>query len=243
MVPDVALVTDAAAGTRGLAAAVRRIGRRSSGWREAIRRASAAAESEIQSIQPQVGYLRALREILPSNGYVTDEISQVGFASWYAFPVYEPRTFISSGYQGTLGFGFPAALGVKAAHPDRPVVAICGDGGFMFGVQELATAVQYGLAVIALVFNNDAFGNVRRDQQRAFDGRVLGADLVNPDFLQLAAAFGVGGARVESPASLRLALEQALGDSRPWLIEIKVPRDSESDPWRFIHPPVPPEAT
>jgi acetolactate synthase-1/2/3 large subunit len=243
MVPDVAVVADAAAGTRGLAAAVRRIGRRSSGWREAIRRASAAAESEIQSIQPQVGYLRALREILPANGYVTDEISQVGFASWYAFPVYEPRTFISSGYQGTLGFGFPAALGVKAAHPDRPVVAICGDGGFMFGVQELATAVQYGLGVIALVFNNNAFGNVRRDQQRAFDGRVLGADLVNPDFMQLAAAFGVGGARVESPAALRLALEQALGDSRPWLIEIKVPRDAESDPWRFIHPPPPPEAT
>jgi acetolactate synthase-1/2/3 large subunit len=239
MVPDVALVTDAAAGTRGLAAAVRRIGRRSSGWREAIRRASAAAEAEIQSIQPQVGYLRALRDILPSNGYVTDEISQVGFASWYAFPVYEPRTFISSGYQGTLGFGFPAALGVKAAHPDRPVIAICGDGGFMFGVQELATAVQYGLGVIALVFNNNAFGNVRRDQQRAFDGRVLGADLVNPDFMQLAAAFGVGGARVESPAGLRLALEQALGDSRPWLIEIKVPRDAESDPWRFIHPPPP----
>jgi acetolactate synthase-1/2/3 large subunit len=243
MVPDVALVTDAAAGARGLAAAVRRIGRRSSGWREAIRRAGAEAEAEIQAIQPQVGYLRALRDALPSNGYVTDEISQVGFASWYAFPVFEPRTFISSGYQGTLGFGFPTALGVKAAHPDRPVVAICGDGGFMFGMQELATAVQYRLGVIALIFNNNSFGNVRRDQQRAFEGRVLGADLVNPDFMQLAAAFGVGGARVESPAGLRLALEQAFGDGRPWLIEIRVPRDSEADPWRFIHPARPAEVT
>jgi len=237
--PDVGVVTDAAHGTRGLAAAVRRLGRRSSGWREAIRRAAREAEAEIQAIQPQFAYLRALREVLPASGFVTDEISQMGFASWYAFPVYEPRTFVSSGYQGTLGGGFPTALGVKVAHPDRPVVAICGDGGFMFAVQELSTALQYGIAVVALVFNNNAFGNVRRDQQRAFEGRVLGADLVNPDFMQLAGAFGVGGARVESPEALKPALERAFADGRPWLIEVKVPRDSEADPWRFIHPPKP----
>jgi len=237
--PDVGVVADAAAATRGLAAAVRRLGRRSSGWREAIRRATSEAEAEIQAVQPQVAYLRALREVLPPGGFVTDEISQVGFASWYAFPVYEPRTFVASGYQGTLGAGFPTSLGVKVAHPDRPVVAICGDGGFMFAVQELATAVQHGIAVVVLVFNNNAFGNVRRDQQRSFEGRVLGADLTNPDFMRLAAAFGVGGARVETPAGFKLALEQALGAGRPWLIEVQVPRDSESDPWRFIQPPKP----
>ena len=80
-----------------------------------------------------MAYLNILREVLPSNAIVTDELSQVGFASWYGFPVYQPRTFISSGYQGTLGSGFPTALGAKVAHPDRPVVAITGDGGFMFG--------------------------------------------------------------------------------------------------------------
>ena len=111
-----------------------------------------------------MAYLNILREVLPHNAIVTDELSQVGFASWYGFPIYEPRTFITSGYQGTLGSGFPTALGAKVANPDRPVVAITGDGGFMFGVQELATAVQFNIGVVTLVFNNNAYGNVRRDQ-------------------------------------------------------------------------------
>ena len=191
----------------------------------------------MQSIQPQVAYLRVIREVLPADGFLTDELSQMGFASWYAFPVYEPRTFVASGYQGTLGAGFPTALGVKVAHPQRPVVALCGDGGFMFAVQELATAVQYGIAVVALVFNNDSYGNVRRDQQQSFAGRVLGAELVNPDFVRLGEAFGVDSARADSPQRLRPLLERALGSGRPWLIEVPVPRGSECDPWRFIHPP------
>ena len=136
-----------------------------------------------------MAYLNILREVLPHNAIVTDELSQVGFASWYGFPVYEPRTFITSGYQGTLGSGFPTALGAKVAHPDRPVVAITGDGGFMFGVQELATAVQFNIGVITLVFNNNAYGNVRRDQRERFDGRVVASDLVNPDFVKLAESF------------------------------------------------------
>jgi len=240
--PDVAIIGDAAEATHGLAAAVRRLGRRHSGGRDAIRAASAAAEAEIQSIQPQVAYLRVIRDVLPPNGILTDEISQVGFASWYAYPVYEPRTFIGSGYQGTLGAGFPTALGVKVAQPDRPVVAVCGDGGFMFAVSELATAVQYGIAVVTLVFNNNAYGNVRRDQQRLFEGRLLGSELVNPDFVRLGESFGVATARVDSPEALRPVLARALADGRPWLIEVTVPRGSEADPWRFIHPPLPPGA-
>jgi acetolactate synthase-1/2/3 large subunit len=182
-----------------------------------------------------MSYLRILREVLPANAFVTDELSQVGFASWYGFPVYEPRTFVSSGYQGTLGAGYPTALGVKVANPDRPVVAICGDGGFMFALSELATAVQFDIGVVALVFNNNAYGNVRRDQMTRFDGRVIAADLVNPDFLEIADAFGVGGARVRSPKEFRPVLERALASGGPWLIDIEVPRDSESDPWRFIY--------
>ena len=103
--------------------------------------------------------------MLPANAIVTDELSQVGFASWYGFPIYEPRTFISSGYQGTLGSGFPTALGAKVAHPDRPVVAITGDGGFMFAVQELATAIQERIGLVTLLFNNRSYGNVLRDQK------------------------------------------------------------------------------
>src|SRR6202012_665902 len=135
---DAPVIADAQAGTRDLIAAVRKQrSSKTSGRRAAIRDASATALKEIQQVQPQMAYLNILREVLPANAIVTDELSQVGFASWYGFPVYQPRTFITSGYQGTLGSGFPTALGAKVAHPDKPVVAITGDGGFMFGVQEL----------------------------------------------------------------------------------------------------------
>jgi acetolactate synthase I/II/III large subunit len=234
---DVAVVADAQAGTRELLAAVRKAGyTKTSDRRAAIRDASATALQQIQSVQPQMAYLNILREVLPSNAIVTDEMSQVGFTSWYGFPIYEPRTFISSGYQGTLGSGFPTALGAKVAHPDRPVVAITGDGGFMFGVQELATAVQFRIGVVTLVFNNNAYGNVRRDQVQRFEGRVVASDLVNPDFVKLAESFGVGASRVTSPDHFRPALEKALADGGPYLIAIEVPTDSEASPWAFIHP-------
>ena len=238
--PDAAVVADARAGTKELLQAVRKTGyKKTSGRRTAIREASKAALQEIQQVQPQMAYLNILREVLPDNAIVTDELSQVGFASWYGFPVYEPRTFISSGYQGTLGSGFPTALGAKVANPDRPVVAITGDGGFMFGVQELATAVQFNIGVVTLVFNNNSYGNVRRDQRERFEGRVVASDLVNPDFVKLAESLGVGAARVTSPEVFRPALEKALAHGRPYLIDIEVPKDSETTPWTFIHPAKP----
>ena len=219
LVSDAAVVADAKAGTADLVAAVRKAGySKTSGRRAEIREATAAAQQEIQKVQPQMAYLNILREVLPANAIVTDELSQVGFASWYGFPVYEPRTFITSGYQGTLGSGFPTALGAKVANPDRPVVAITGDGGFMFAVQELSTAVQFKIGVVTLVFNNNAYGNVRRDQRQHFDGRVVASDLVNPDFVKLAESFGVGAARVTSPDHFRPALEKALADGGPYVI-------------------------
>ncbi|WGS01495.1 thiamine pyrophosphate-binding protein [Bradyrhizobium sp. ISRA443] len=234
---DAAVISDAKAGTADLVAAVRKAGySKTSGRRAAIREATAAAEHEIQRIQPQMAYLKILREVLPANAIVTDELSQVGFASWYGFPIYEPRTFVTSGYQGTLGSGFPTALGAKVANPNKPVVAITGDGGFMFGVQELATAVQFKIGVVTLVFNNNAYGNVRRDQRERFDGRVVASDLVNPDFVKLAGSFDVGAARVTSPDHFRPVLEKALADGGPYVISVEVPTDSEISPWAFIHP-------
>jgi len=234
---DAGVIADARAGTADLVAAVLKVGySKTSGRRAAIREATAATEQEIQRIQPQMAYLKILREVLPANAIVTDELSQVGFASWYGFPIYEPRTFVTSGYQGTLGSGFPTALGTKVANPDKPVVAITGDGGFMFGVQELATAVQFKIGVVTLVFNNNAYGNVRRDQRERFDGRVVASDLVNPDFVKLAESFGVGAARVTSPDHFRPVLEKALADGGPYVISVEVPTDSEVSPWAFIHP-------
>jgi acetolactate synthase-1/2/3 large subunit len=149
--------------------------------------------------------------------------------------VLEPRTYVTEGFQGTLGFGFPTSLGVKAAHPNRSVVAITGDGGFMFGMQELATAAQYKLAVVIVLFNNRSFGNVLRDQQQQYGGRIIGAEFQNPDFVRLAESFGVRAQRVRSPAELAPALERALGLDEPTLIEVALERGSETSPWPLIH--------
>ena len=240
LVPDVAIIGDASPATASLVEAVRRGGfRREKGRRQIIRDASDLAEIQTQAIQPQMAYLKVLRQVLPRDGFVTDELSQVGFASWYGFPVYEPRTYVTSGYMGTLGSGFPTALGVKVAHPDKAVVAITGDGGFMFAAPELATAVQYGIDLVVLIFNNNAYGNVRRDQLEQFDGRTIVADLSNPNFVKLAQSFGLRGASVDTPGDFKRELERALGEGGPQVIEIRVETGSETSPWRFIHPPKP----
>ena len=143
---------------------------------------------------------------------------------------------MTPGYQGTLGFGFPTAIGVKAACPDKAVVSITGDGGFMFGMPELATAVQHDIGLVTVLFNNRAFGNVRRDQENGFGGRLIGANLENPDFVQLAHSFGADGSRVASPDELKPALAKAIENDRPAVIEVVVERGSEATPWTFIHP-------
>ena len=197
----------------------------------------AAKHGQIRALQPHVEFLAAIRDVLPRDGFFVEELCQAGFASYFAFPVYEPRTFVTCGAQGTLGFGFPTALGVKAGNPDRAVVSITGDGGFQFGLQELATAAQYGLDLVTVLFNNGAYGNVMRDQTRLYGGRVLGAALANPDFVALAGSYGIHAVRTDTPAGLRLALERALERSEPALIEVPVDPAAERSPWEFLMPP------
>jgi len=231
---DISIIADARAGTNELLAAVRKAGyKKTSGRRGVIREASAAAAQEIQKVQPQMAYLNVLREVLPDNAIVTDELSQVGFASWYGFPVYEPRTFISSGYQGTLGSGYATALGAQDARRDVPVVSIAGDGGFMYTVAELATAVRHSIPVVSVVFSDGAFGNVRRMQQEKHGNRVVATDLVNPDFVRLAESFGVAGTRVDGPVALRTAFARAIAAREPALIE--VPVGVMPDPFPFFN--------
>src|SRR5690606_14913935 len=160
-------------------------------------------------IGPQMAYLDAIREVLPRDGYFIDEVTQVGFASWAGFPVYEPRHFVSAAQQGTLGYGLATALGVAAAHPDKPIVAISGDGGYMFNIQELATAAQYQLNMVSIVFNDNTYTNVQRQQDEWFEGRRIASDLYNPDFMKLADAYGIPGFRVASPAALKTVLSTA----------------------------------
>src|SRR5207244_12545113 len=120
-----------------------------------------------------------------------------------AYGARAPRTYISSGYQGTLGWGVATALGAKHALGDVPVVAISGDGGFMFNVQELATAVRHRIPVVLIVFNDGAYGNVRNMQRDLHGNRLIGTDLANPDFVRLADSFGIAGHRTTSAKGLR----------------------------------------
>jgi acetolactate synthase-1/2/3 large subunit len=234
--PHAGVVADAKDGAAALLEAVRRLGRGPSGARAAIAAVKRAAADEVRTVRPHAQYLEVIRAALPRDGILVEELCQTGFTSEFAYPVLAPRTYISPGYQGTLGFGFMTGLGVKVAHPGRPVVSITGDGGFMFGVQELATAVQYGIGLVTLLFNNNAYGNVLRDQQTGFGGRIIGSALHNPDFPALAAAFGVAHARVDSPAALRPVLERAIGSAQPALIEVQIDPAEEVSPWPFILP-------
>src|SRR5688572_23296036 len=210
--PDVGLVADSATACRLLAERLR--GSRTASRARVIEIAAAkrVAEAAIDRLQPQAAFLRAIRAVLPRDGILVPELSQVGFATYTgAFPVLAPRTYISEGFQGTLGFGFPTALGAKVANRDKAVVSVTGDGGFMFGVQELATAAQYGIALVTIVFNNHSFANVLRDQQLQFGGRTIGSRFKNPDLVRLADSFGVAARRVREPHEpheLQNALEQ-----------------------------------
>ena len=237
--PDAAIVADASEGTRALTSALGASYKpptsREAEFSEIKQRALVA----IQSIGPQMQYLNVIREVLPRDGYFCEEISQMGFTARFGFPVYAPRQYVTCGYQDNLGFGFNSALGVKVAHPDKAVVAITGDGGFLYGVQELATAMQHRINLVTVVFNNSAFGNVRRDQLERYDGRLLGADLLNPDFVRLAESFGALAGKVHTPEELKPVLQRALEADRPFVIEVACPRDGETSPWTVLHPAPP----
>jgi acetolactate synthase I/II/III large subunit len=192
-------------------------------------------DEEFAQIKPQYEFIRALRDALPDDGILVDEMTQVGYASRYAFPIYRPRTLITSNYQGTLGYGFASALGVKVAHPDQPVLSINGDGGFMYNVQELSTAVLHGINLVTVVFSDNAFGNVLRMQKELYGGRVIASNLHNPDFARLAEDFGAVGMHARDPQELRTALRKAFGLNKPVLIE--VPVGEMPDPRRFTNLP------
>src|SRR5262249_41764778 len=163
---------------------------------------------------------------------VIDELTQVGYAARSAYEARAPRTYISCGYQGTLGWAVATAIGAKHALGDVPVVAIAGDGGFMFNVAELASAVRHRIAAVFIVFNDGAYGNVRNMQPDRHGNRLIGSDLANPDFVKLAESFGIAGYRVTGADALRRALETSLAANAPALIE--VPCGDMPSPWRFI---------
>ena len=227
----VGIEADAGAGLAALLALLANEGGRPSRAEEltALKRDVA---TRANAIAPQAAFGGAIRAALPDDAIIVSEMTQIGYWSNLAFPVYEPRTYITPGYQGTLGYGFPTALGAKVAFQERPVVSINGDGGFGFCLNELATMARHEIAAIAVVFTDDAFGNVRRIQQEQFNGRTIASDLLNPDYVALAAAFGVAGRRAETPAALRTALEESVRADEPTLIA--VPVGPMPNPWTTL---------
>jgi acetolactate synthase-1/2/3 large subunit len=238
--PDVGIVGDA---RRSLAELMVRLPshNRSRESREAeLSALKARGAEQMARAEQQAAYALAIREVLPDDGILVSESTQVGYwAQGGGYPVYEPRTFITSGYQGTLGYGFPTALGAQVGNLDRPVVSINGDGGFFYNVQELSTMARHEIPLVAIVFNDHAFGNVRRIQQVRFNDHTIASDLANPDLVRMSEAFGVAATRAASPGELRRALGDALASRRPHLIEVPMPPASEL-PSMFAMEPLPP---
>ena len=203
---------------------------------KAVAEAKAGALAQIQKAQPQWSMVEAIRETLPEDGIVVDEVTQLGYIVWYGYPVYRPRTLITSGFSGTLGYGFPTALGVKVANPGRAVVSVTGDGGFLYGGSDLSTAVQFGINLVTVVVNNGGYGNVLRDQQRLYDGRHSGAVLSNPDFPAYARSFGARAWRVQTADQLRGALREALAADAPGMIEVVSDISKDYPPYEFHQP-------
>ncbi|MBV7336320.1 thiamine pyrophosphate-binding protein [Chloroflexi bacterium TSY] len=173
-------------------------------------------------LQPQWDLMMAIRSAIPDDAILIQGMNQMGYYSRNYYPVFAPRSYLTSSSHATLGCALPVAMGAKIAQPKRAVVALSGDGGFLYNSQELATAVQQGINVITIVFNDNAYGNVLRAQIEEFDERVIGTELYNPDFMQLAEAYGVHGIRAAGASQLEEALRSAIVLDQPTLIEVPV---------------------
>jgi len=170
--------------------------------------------------QSRLPLLPEIREALPGDGILSVDVHAIGYSSFFEFPMNQPRTFLNPCVAVALGYAFPAALGAKVAHPDKPVVCFSGDGGFMMGVPEMATAMMYGINVVTVLVNDGGLSSIKGSQQRDCGGRIIDTDLLNPDFVQLAKSFGAYATRVEDPADFKSTLQEALTADRLTLIEV-----------------------
>ncbi len=200
----------------------------------------AAIRTEFASVfggefKDQIAYLDAIRSAMADDDIFVDEMTQIGYAARFALPVLTPRSFITSSYQGTLGYGFATALGAQVAAAPRRVISVNGDGGFLFTMPELATAVQQKIPVIAIIFNDGHYGNVRRIQKAMYGGRTIASNLHNPDFVKLAEAFGATGMRAASPSELAQAMAAARQMAGPVVIEVPVDGDAIPSAGKYLY--------
>ena len=229
--PDIGIVGDAATVLTALANALPKHNAKRASRKDELDDRAKTMEM-LAPLAPQLAYIDAIRNALPEDGVFIDELTQVSYISRLAMPVYNPRSFIASGYQGTLGWGYATGLGAKVARPNTHVLSINGNGGFMFNAQELATAARHNINFVAVIFNDGAYGNVQRIQKFSYGNRMIASDLTNPDLCKLAESFGVAALKATSPEQLQDRIEEAFKMDAPVLIE--VPVGEMPDPWSSV---------
>jgi acetolactate synthase-1/2/3 large subunit len=200
-------------------------GHSESQWQEdEIARRRTGLKNKLEKAAPlQMSIIDTIHEAIGDEGIIVPDVTNLGYWCDIAYPVSNIFSYVDSSYFATLGFAFPTALGAKISNPDRPVAAICGDGGFPYASAELATAVQERINVIVLLFTDNAYGTVTGIQRRQFGGRYIGNRLYNPDYVKFAEAFGAVGMRAKNPGELGEKLSLALKADGPVIIEIPVP--------------------
>ncbi len=184
-------------------------------WSEIVAKLRAKFEA-----QPALPIIHELQEVLPRDTIYAIDVHALGYASFAEFPIYDPRTFLYPNIGVALGHAYPAAIGAKVAYPERPVICFSGDGGFLMGAVEMATAMKYGINVVAIVVNDGALSAIKGSQLKSCEGRTIDTDLLNPDFVEFARSFGAYAERVENLRDFKATLGEALAAERPALIEV-----------------------
>jgi len=232
--PEVGIVGDAVSVLQALLDALPAHNRLRESRRDEMLGLHAEAARQLAFLKPQIAYLEAIRAELPEHGIFVDELTPLGYVGRMMFPVYQPRTFLSPGYQGTLGWGVAAALGVKVARPDVPVLTLSGDAGFLFNAPELATAVQHRIPFIVVLVVDNAYASAPRIQRDRSGRRQIASEMHKPDYQKLVEAYGALAMKAGSPEELRGALRAALQADVPTVIEVSA--GPMPDPWRTQRP-------
>jgi thiamine pyrophosphate-dependent acetolactate synthase large subunit-like protein len=221
---DVAIQADATATLLALIEDIEKHGGPRDHWDE-----ETIAKGREANLQPAderaaryIPYLHALRAAIPRDGIVINDMTMMSYEAARYFQVYEPRTYTFPRGFGTLGSSLPTAIGAKVARPDRAVVSINGDGGVQFTLTELGAAVHHKIPVPFVIFNDNTHTAVKAAQQRTYPGRFIDVDLVNPDYVKIADAYGIPGVRAESPEQLKSLLQDALRANTPTIIDVPI---------------------
>lgn len=224
--PAHCVVADARLAAEALLSALKDAGVRKSGTSAGdVRKLKSAALDANWGVQ-QKPYVDALRNAIPRDGVLVSDMTMMGYVCCSRYPVYDPRTFLFPQGYGTLGFALPAAIGAKIARPDATVVPIVGDGGFQYTMQEVATAVQFKVGLPIVIFNDSTYTAVKSAQADEYDRRFIAVDLVNPDYLKLADAYGIPSVRTTSPDALTEAIVAAAKRDQPTIIDVPISFDS-----------------